>query len=175
MSVAERVKKIRETLGKTQKDMAISIQISYRTWQNYEDGVNSPNWDVCETLVKLGFNANWLLTGEGDMKLGAEVYPLAEGLKNGNTTGELPASFDHQVRRADRSPIKQAAVSYIDDMTDNEASEIVRIIIARQNDALLSVTGKDREELIKVMREQINKAKEYESLSSETDSKLTGT
>lgn len=79
MSVPDRVKKIRESLGKTQKDMAALIQISYRTWQNYEDGVNSPGWDVCGALVKLGFNANWLLTGEGEMKRGEIDGQVVEG------------------------------------------------------------------------------------------------
>lgn len=68
MSVPDRLKSIRDLLGKTQKEMASLIGISYRTWQNYEDGVNSPGWDACGALVKLGFNANWLLTGSGDMK-----------------------------------------------------------------------------------------------------------
>lgn len=132
MSVPERVKKIRETLGKTQKDMAAAIPISYRTWQNYEDGVNSPNWDVCEALVKLGFNANWLLTGEGEMKRPGAVYPLGEGLKNGDTTGERPAAFDQHIKRADRSPIKQAAVSYIDAMADTQVAEVIKFLVPKE-------------------------------------------
>lgn len=71
MSVTDRLKNIRGQLGKSQKEMAALLGISYRTYENYEKGLNSPNWDVCESLVKLGFNANWLLTGEGEMRRGA--------------------------------------------------------------------------------------------------------
>ena len=67
MSASDRLKIIRETLGKTQKEMSALTGISYRTWQNYEDGVNNPGWDACEALVKLNFNANWIFTGEGEM------------------------------------------------------------------------------------------------------------
>jgi phage repressor protein C with HTH and peptisase S24 domain len=115
MSVSIRLKTIREYLGKTQKEMASLTGISYRTWQNYEDGVNPPGWDACEALVKLGFNANWLLTGEGGIKemspskpfykqvRDGEVpmagdgesasYPLMEGFKGASTTNELPEGF----------------------------------------------------------------------------------
>ena len=40
-------------------------------WQAYEVGDNQPSVKVIESLVKLGFNANWLLTGEGEMKRGS--------------------------------------------------------------------------------------------------------
>jgi phage repressor protein C with HTH and peptisase S24 domain len=115
MSVSIRLKTIREHLDKTQKEMASLTGISYRTWQNYEDGVNPPGWDACEALVKLGFNANWLLTGKGGIKemspskpfykqvRDGEVpmagdgesasYPLMEGFKGASTTNDLPEGF----------------------------------------------------------------------------------
>jgi len=70
MGVAERIKNIRETLGKTQKEMASELGLALRTWQNYEEGVHDPSWKVVEGLVKLGFNADWLSTGEGPMRRG---------------------------------------------------------------------------------------------------------
>lgn len=70
MTASERLKNVREALGKGQKEMAELLGINYRTYQNYEKSLNDPNWDTCEALVRLGFNANWLLTGEGEMKRG---------------------------------------------------------------------------------------------------------
>lgn len=51
-----------------QKEIASAIGIATRSWQGYEDGSNVPGGNVIEGLVKLGINANWLLTGEGPMK-----------------------------------------------------------------------------------------------------------
>jgi DNA-binding XRE family transcriptional regulator len=70
MSSADRLKKARGSLGKSQKDMAALLEINYRTYENYEKGLNEPSWAACVAFVKLGFNAEWLLTGEGEMKRG---------------------------------------------------------------------------------------------------------
>lgn len=83
MTPAERMKKVRADLGKSQKEMAALLGINYRTYENYEKSVNSPSWDAIAAMVKLGFNANWLLTGEGAMRIESESdrklreqYPL---------------------------------------------------------------------------------------------------
>lgn len=68
MTLSERLKNMRESLGLTQKDMAKHLRIASRTWQNYEEGVHEPSWKVLETLGTMGFDMNWLLTGEGEMR-----------------------------------------------------------------------------------------------------------
>lgn len=70
MSLPARFKIIREALGLSQKEMAKTIEISLPGIQGYEAGRSVPGGNVIEALVKLGFNANWLLTGEGEMRLG---------------------------------------------------------------------------------------------------------
>ncbi|MBI5484484.1 MAG: helix-turn-helix transcriptional regulator [Deltaproteobacteria bacterium] len=131
MGMPERFKIVRENMGLSQKDMAASIGISLPGLQGYEAGRSVPGGNVFEALVKLGFNANWLLTGEGEMKLGAEVYPLAEGLKNGNTTGERPVALERHIKRADLSPIKEAAVSYIEHMEDIHVPKVITFILSQ--------------------------------------------
>ena len=37
-------------------------------WRAYEAGSSVPGGNVLEALVRLGFNANWILTGEGEMR-----------------------------------------------------------------------------------------------------------
>lgn len=69
MDLPERIKTVRESLGLSQKDMAKAINASLPSIQNYEAGKSVPGGDVIKSLVKLGFNANWLLTGEGTMRL----------------------------------------------------------------------------------------------------------
>ena len=56
-------------------------------------GKTFPGGKVFEALVKLGFNANWLLAGKGSMKQSSASYPLAEGIKNADVTGDLAEGF----------------------------------------------------------------------------------
>lgn len=77
MSASDRLKKVRELLGKGQKEMAETMGINYRTYQNYENALSDPSWSACESLAKLGFNANWLLTGEGEIRRGAVADRVA--------------------------------------------------------------------------------------------------
>lgn len=49
----------------TQKYFAEFLRVATGTYQNYERGARSPDAAVLECLVELGWNANWILTGEG--------------------------------------------------------------------------------------------------------------
>jgi phage repressor protein C with HTH and peptisase S24 domain len=93
MSLAERLKTARESMGFEQKKLADQLGISFRSWQDYELGKSVPGGKVFEALVKAGFNANWLLTGDGEMKRGDTAYPLADGLKTADIGGELAEGF----------------------------------------------------------------------------------
>lgn len=77
MGMPERFKIIRESLGLSQKDMAVAIGISLPGLQGYEAGRSVPGGSVFEALVKLGFNANWLLTGEGEMRTNGLAFQVA--------------------------------------------------------------------------------------------------
>lgn len=81
MILLERLKKVREALGKTQKDMASLIDVSLPSWQGYEAGTSVPGGKVFEALVNLGFNGTWLLTGEGEMRRDEKekIHIAAEG------------------------------------------------------------------------------------------------
>lgn len=68
MELPDRIKIVRDTLELSQKDMAKAISVSLTALQGYEAGRSVPGGDVIKAFVKLGFNANWLLTGEGDMR-----------------------------------------------------------------------------------------------------------
>lgn len=65
MNLAERLKKVRENLGFTQKEMAKALGTNPQTWQVYESGKSVPGGNVFEALARLGFNVNWILTGLG--------------------------------------------------------------------------------------------------------------
>jgi len=48
--------------------MSVSVESSVGVWQAYEAGTSVPGYKVFESLARMGFNVNWLLTGEGKMK-----------------------------------------------------------------------------------------------------------
>jgi transcriptional regulator with XRE-family HTH domain len=58
----------------SQAAIARELSISDKAWREYESGAKSPGSHVIAGLVKLGLNANWLLTGEGSL-----FGTLAEG------------------------------------------------------------------------------------------------
>ena len=65
----DRIKLIRQTLGLSQRKMAECIGCHYITWQTYENGKSIIGGAMLAELVRLGFNANWILTGTGAMKI----------------------------------------------------------------------------------------------------------
>ena len=67
MTISERLKAFRAELKLTQKQLAEQIGVSGRGYQGYEDGRSIPGGDAIGRFVKLGLNANWLLTGDGEM------------------------------------------------------------------------------------------------------------
>lgn len=68
MTLADRLKDVRVSLGYTQKEIASAVAVNTSTWQVYESGTSVPGGKVLEALAGLGFNVNWLLTGNGYMK-----------------------------------------------------------------------------------------------------------
>lgn len=73
-SVKDRVIHIRNVIehdgqkGVSQDTMSKKLGISIRSYQKYEGGEGFPGFEVLQKYSNLGFNANWILTGEGDVK-----------------------------------------------------------------------------------------------------------
>ncbi|RQW86302.1 MAG: XRE family transcriptional regulator [Geobacter sp.] len=64
----ERLKLLRQNLNLSQREIADALEISPRSWQQYENGASIPGGKVLESLlVKLRVNINWLLSGSGQM------------------------------------------------------------------------------------------------------------
>lgn len=195
MELKERLKCARESLSFGQKEMAEALRVGLKSWQVYEQGGSVPGGKVFEALVKLGFNGTWLLIGEGPMKRAAATYSLAEGHKNADNTGERRGGFDSKEKRADRSPAKQAAVSYIDAMTDIEAVEVTQFIVMQQDMKDFASTGQTpasvdaeyfarltknmseegKTRLRTVIEGQLKQAREDESQGNRIGLKSTGT
>ena len=64
MTIAERLKKTREEMGYSQKQIADTLNCHIRSWAFYESGTNIPGGEVLSNLAKLGADINWILTGK---------------------------------------------------------------------------------------------------------------
>jgi transcriptional regulator with XRE-family HTH domain len=68
-TISGRLRAARNKLELTQQTAADSFGVPFSTYKRYEGGINDPNKNVLEGLVRLGINVNWLLTGSGEMLL----------------------------------------------------------------------------------------------------------
>lgn len=65
---AERLKKIRNQLKLTVNEISEVLDIKPRTYGSYERGENNVSIELVTSLCKkLNINANWFVTGEGEM------------------------------------------------------------------------------------------------------------
>ena len=68
MSVNDRVKKLRQQLGKSQSDFAEAIGIGQRAVSQIEKNVNNvTEQNINLICLKFGVNEKWLRTGEGEI------------------------------------------------------------------------------------------------------------
>ena len=79
----ERLKKIRENLGKTQKEMSSLLGLGEITWQNYERGISKPKLAVLEKLSSMGYDISWITTGVGNM-MSAQVFENSQPIFSNN-------------------------------------------------------------------------------------------
>lgn len=73
-----RLREARLALGYTQKDMGKATGSTLRTWQEYEGARRSPGSKVIAGMARIGFNANWVLIGEGPMLM-KDLNAVADG------------------------------------------------------------------------------------------------
>lgn len=74
---ARRLLEIRQALKINQSVIKKEVGCSLASWQEYETAKSAPNAKVLEALVEKGFNANWILSGKGEMKLDDEPISLS--------------------------------------------------------------------------------------------------
>lgn len=72
--ITGRLKAARNALNMSQTDASLSTGIPVGTLREYEQGPSLPGFKAMQGFVKIGINANWLLTGEGQM-LVADMKP----------------------------------------------------------------------------------------------------
>ncbi len=68
MTIGDRLRSIRASLGYTQTEVAAEFGMGESTWKRLELEDRAPKGDVLARLVALGFSTDWLLTGDGEMR-----------------------------------------------------------------------------------------------------------
>lgn len=94
MTLHDKLKKARESIGKNQKEMAEAIGSGHRSWQAYEQGNQIPGGKVFEALAKLGFNTNWFFTDDPDVPMMAAGSP-AQGERRKEIPPYQPTGDQH--------------------------------------------------------------------------------
>jgi transcriptional regulator with XRE-family HTH domain len=122
----DRIKQVRSSLGKSQRDMAALIKVAYKSWQGYESGDNVPGGNVLQSLAKLGFNINWILTGEGPMRVtdlgGADVIRGDE--EDYHSVAERRTEYNHAPVLPEIQPVIDA---FMEVMTSGVAETILAL------------------------------------------------
>ncbi|KIX15022.1 hypothetical protein X474_05575 [Dethiosulfatarculus sandiegensis] len=78
--------RVRKHLGVTQREMSDLLGAGRNTWQNYERGGQVPGGKIITALIEKGINANWILTGKGEMLMVDDLQKAADkkqAVKNG--------------------------------------------------------------------------------------------
>lgn len=82
MEVSDQLKLIRKEKNLTQQEIANQLEVSTATIASVENGSRDMPKNLMKALVKkFGINANWLLTGEGEMFRNTEETAVASPLK----------------------------------------------------------------------------------------------
>lgn len=80
-TIAERLKQIRKNKGMTQAELGEFLGVTKQAIANVECGKNNPSIDMIYRLIEiLSINANWFITGKGDVynKVSLEFTPETE-------------------------------------------------------------------------------------------------
>lgn len=82
-AIAQRLRDYRLKFELRQDQAADKFGIAFSTYKRYESGKNGPDSDALAGMMHAGLNANWLLTGEGEMLLADMVKrrPIDWGIR----------------------------------------------------------------------------------------------
>lgn len=81
--IGARLLQVRDALGLSQPAFAARLGVAPKTYARWERGIREISVHGLQTVVELGWNANWLMTGEGAERLEAlESNAFRVGEKN---------------------------------------------------------------------------------------------
>lgn len=75
MTFGDRLRGYRESLGTTQREMAETLGLPTRTYQDYERGLSTPKIETLQKLAETGCDIAWLITGSRSAAGRADEQP----------------------------------------------------------------------------------------------------
>lgn len=116
MAIGERIKSVREFVGKNQRNFAESIKISQPALAMFEKGQREPKEiHIDQICSKYGINKEWLRTGEGE--------PIIKLTRN-----QEIAKFANDVMKLPDKDIKKKIILAISKLTFDDWKRILEII-----------------------------------------------
>ena len=97
MSFSERIKKLRKYLGLSQKEFGGEIGVGTSHVSQWERGLSMPSSKALMGMAHLGVNINWLLTGDGEMMMGAPSFPKRKGIFSEEQIKEIEKLIDGKI------------------------------------------------------------------------------
>ena len=129
MTIGDRIKKVRKTLGLTQQKFADRIGVKQNTITQYETGRNAPVDSVMALICReFDVNETWLRTGEGEM-----FVPQSRD--------EEIASFVADVLKGESPDFRRRLIAVLARMTPDEWD-----LLERKARELMEETKKDETE-----------------------------
>ena len=130
MTLADRFKDVRKTLGLSQRKMVEELGSSLGAIQAYEAGTSVPGGNVLEALARMGVNIDWLLTGEGEMEKSGGLKVKSRRI----TATEIMARSHEELSRRYIEPLFEAQRA-----RDQELGALVRLINHLNNENLFKL------------------------------------
>jgi len=97
----ERLRSFRNDVLKiSQSKIALLLQIKQNTYGYYETGKSNPPTKVLNSLSKLGFDMNWLITGKGEVPQSpsAEIEELQKRLPSLRENSRVTKKSSHNYK-----------------------------------------------------------------------------
>jgi len=97
MVFSHRIRKIRKRLNLSQKAFAEKVGVDQGRISQWETEKSLPNSNALIKMARLGVNINWLLTGDGEMMMGAPSFPKRKGIFSEEQIKEIEKLIDGKI------------------------------------------------------------------------------
>jgi len=125
--ISNRLREFRLRIGLKQDEAAARFEIAYSTYKRYEGAKIWPDSEVIAKMVDMGLNANWLLTGEGEMLLSDNQARPALSDKPNESKDEELLQAEHELEAQEHVldlPVLRTAITLTEEVAAVQALSV---------------------------------------------------